>query len=92
LLIWRPCGVGDLLPARVHAQDQSGDGFLVIPQNAFDIGLFLAVILLGMLSQVYRYRCISTAMEQQVKWLLLGVFAAACVTASTRSASTCPAC
>jgi hypothetical protein len=72
--------VGDLLPARVHAQDQSGEGFLVIPQNAFDIGLFLAVILLGMLSQVYRYRCISTAMEQQVKWLLLGVFAAACVT------------
>ncbi len=81
LLIWRPTmWVVYYLPD-FYDQWRSGGGFLVIPQNSLDISLFLAVILLGMVAQVYRYRRVSSAVErQQVKWLLMGVFAAAGVT------------
>jgi predicted Ser/Thr protein kinase len=44
------------------------------PVNALDIGSLIALMLLGMGCQVYRYRKLTTPLQrQQVKWTLIGL-------------------
>ena len=60
-----------------QAIDRPGERYPFLPQDPRDVGLFLGLLVVGMVVQVYRYRKLASATErQQVKWLL-GGFAAA---------------
>ncbi len=57
--------------------DRPGERYPFLPQDPRDIGLFMGLMVVGVVLQVYRYRMLSSSTErQQVKWLLSG-FAAA---------------
>lgn len=73
LFVWRPIMWGfDYLP-NFFSLKRSGENFFYIPQDDRDLMLFLALLLVGIIAQVYRYRYHSTpAQRQQTKWLLLG--------------------
>lgn len=78
LLVWRPAMWGLVyLPHFVALQAQgqtSGEDFYYIPQDTRDLALFLALLVVGVIAQVYRYRRRSTPVQrQQTKWLVLGV-------------------
>jgi hypothetical protein len=78
LLVWRPAIWGLVyLPHFLALQAQgrtSGEDFYVVPQDTRDLALFLALLVVGVVAQVYRYRRHSTAIQrQQTKWLVLGV-------------------
>jgi hypothetical protein len=84
LLVWRPAIWGlDYLPHFLTRQAQgltSGEDFYVIPQDIRDLVLFLALLVVGIVAQVYRYRWHSTPIQQQqTKWLVLGVGVTAAV-------------
>jgi hypothetical protein len=73
LFVWRPVMWGvDYLP-NFFSLKRSGENFFYIPQDSRDLTLFLALLFVGILAQVYRYQHYSTpAQRQQTKWLLLG--------------------
>ncbi len=73
LFVWRPVIWGcDYLP-NFFALRRSGENFFYIPQDAKDLSLFLVLLLVGIITQIYRYRYHSTPVQrQQTKWLLLG--------------------
>jgi len=73
LFVWRPVMWGvDYLP-NFFSLKRSGENFFYIPQDSRDLMLFLALLFVGIIAQVYRYRHYSTpAQRQQTKWLLLG--------------------
>ena len=73
LLVWRPVIWGfDYLP-NFFAMKRSGENFFYIPQDVRDNALFLVLLLVGIITQIYRYRYYSTPVQrQQTKWLLLG--------------------
>jgi len=73
LFVWRPVMWGvDYLP-NFFSLKRSGENFFYIPQDSRDLVLFLALLFVGIIAQVYRYRHYSTpAQRQQTKWLLLG--------------------
>jgi len=50
------------------------ENYSYTPQAEWDIVLFMLILTLGVASQVYRYRRISTPLQrQQTKWVLFGV-------------------
>ncbi len=73
LLVWRPVIWGfDYLP-NFFSLKRSGENFFYIPQDNRDLMLVLALLIVGIIAQGYRYRYHSTpAQRQQTKWLLLG--------------------
>jgi hypothetical protein len=73
LFVWRPIIWGfDYLP-NFFALKRSGENFFYIPQDDRDLALFLVLLLIGIITQVYRYRYHSTPVQrQQTKWLVLG--------------------
>jgi hypothetical protein len=73
LFAWRPVIWGfDYLP-NFFSLKRSGENFFYIPQDDRDLALFLALLIVGIIAQVYRYRYHSTPVQrQQTKWLLLG--------------------
>jgi hypothetical protein len=73
LFVWRPVVWGfDYLP-NFFSLKRSGENFFYIPQDDRDLMLVLALLIVGIIAQVYRYRYHSTPMQrQQTKWLLLG--------------------
>ncbi len=78
LLVWRPAIWGLIyLPHFLTLQAQgkaSGEDFYYIPQDIRDLVLFLSILVVGIVAQVYRYRRHSTPIQrQQTKWLVLGV-------------------
>jgi hypothetical protein len=74
LCVWRPLIWGyDYLP-HFFSLKRSGENFFYIPQNTLDLVLFLIVIGIGFIAQVFRYRSRSTPLQrQQTKVLLLGM-------------------
>ncbi len=51
----------------------TAENYSYTPQAAWDIGLFVLLLALGVAAQVYRYRNISKpAQRQQTKWVLFG--------------------
>ncbi len=73
LFVWRPVIWGfDYLP-NFFSLRRSGENFFYIPQDDRDLALVLALLIVGIITQVYRYRYHSTPVQrQQTKWLLLG--------------------
>jgi len=62
---------------------RSGENFYYFPQDTWDLTLLLALLAIGIIAQVYRYRNYSTLMQQQqMKWLVLGVIDAVTVVGS----------
>jgi len=74
LPIWR-VGIWylDYVPT-YKAEFRTAETYSHTAQQAWDIGLFLLLLIGGIIAQVYRYRNISTpAQRQQTKWILLGM-------------------
>jgi hypothetical protein len=62
---------------------RSGENFYYFPHDTWDLTLLLALLAIGIIAQVYRYRHYSTLVQrQQTKWLLLGVIDAVTVVGS----------
>jgi Protein kinase domain len=76
LIVWRLImWIGIYLPHLAVINPDSAERYGYVPQDSIDIGLFLLILVLGIVSQVYRYRRVSTlAQRQQAKWLLFGTF------------------
>jgi tRNA A-37 threonylcarbamoyl transferase component Bud32 len=56
------------------AEFRTAETYSHTAQQAWDIGLFILLLIGGIIAQVYRYRKISTpAQRQQTKWILLGM-------------------
>jgi hypothetical protein len=74
LFVWRPLiWAHDYLPNFISLK-RSGENFFYIPQNTLDLELFLIVIGIGFIAQIYRYWRRSTPIQrQQTKLLLLGM-------------------
>src|SRR5262245_50654874 len=87
LLVWRPAIWGlvylpHFLTRQAHGQT-SGEDFYYIPQDAKDLTLFIVLLVVGIVAQVYRYRGHSTPIQrQQTKWLVLGIGATVAVVAT----------
>jgi serine/threonine-protein kinase len=75
LAIWRPFMWGVLYLPNLFANVPIGaETYGRVPQDDLDIGLMIVLLVLGIASQVYRYRKLSTPVQrQQVKWLLVGM-------------------
>ncbi len=74
LLVWRPAIWGLVYLPNFLSLKRSGEDFYYIPQNNEDLALLLALLTLGIVAQVYRYRYRSTLVQkQQTKWLVLGI-------------------
>jgi tRNA A-37 threonylcarbamoyl transferase component Bud32 len=74
LPIWR-IGIWflDYVPT-YKAEFRTAETYSHTAQQAWDIGLFLLLLIGGIVAQVHRYRNISTpAQRQQTKWILLGM-------------------
>jgi hypothetical protein len=53
-----------------------------LPQGAIEVGVLVLLLLIGISTQVYRYRRLATPIQrQQVKWLVIGAAAAVLVVA-----------
>jgi hypothetical protein len=74
LAIWRPIMWGVFyLPNLFMNVRTTAETYGRVPQNEIDITLMIGLFILGIVSQVYRYRRLSTPVQrQQVKWLLVG--------------------
>jgi serine/threonine-protein kinase len=58
---------------------RTAENYGYTPQAAWDIGLFLVLLALGVVAQIYRYRKISTPTQrQQTKWVLFGAALTLC--------------
>jgi len=56
------------------AEFRTAENYSHTAQLAWDIGLFLLILVGGVIAQVYRYRNLSTpAQKQQTKWVLFGM-------------------
>ncbi|HLU11284.1 MAG TPA: serine/threonine-protein kinase, partial [Oceanobacillus sp.] len=75
LAIWRPFMWGVLyLPNLFANVSITAETYGRVPQDDLDIGLMILLLVVGIGSQVYRYRKLSTPVQrQQVKWLLVGM-------------------
>jgi len=74
LPIWR-IGIWyfDYVPT-YKAEFRTAESYSHTAQQAWDIGLFVLLLLAGVISQVYRYRTLSTPIQrQQTKWVVLGM-------------------
>lgn len=74
LPIWR-IGIWylDYVPT-YKAEFRTAENYSHTAQQAWDIGLFMLLLLAGVVSQVYRYRNLSTPVQrQQTKWVVLGM-------------------
>jgi tRNA A-37 threonylcarbamoyl transferase component Bud32 len=74
LPIWR-IGIWylDYVPT-YKAELRTVENYSHTAQQAWDIGLFMLLLLAGVISQVYRYRNLSTPVQrQQTKWVVLGM-------------------
>jgi hypothetical protein len=81
MFIWRPLIWGLVYVPNYRAQFRSIENYGTLRQDTFDTLLMVALLLIGVIAQVVRYRKISGAVErQQSKWLLLGVIGALAVT------------
>jgi hypothetical protein len=77
--IWGLVYLPHFLALQAHGQ-ASGEDFYVIPQSTWDLALFLVLLVVGIVAQVYRYRRHSTPIQrQQTKWLVLGASGAVAV-------------
>ncbi len=73
LFVWRPVIWGFNYLPNFFSLRRSGENFFYIPQDDRDLALVLALLIVGIITQVYRYRYHSTPVQrQQTKWLLLG--------------------
>lgn len=74
LLIWRPLIWGLVYLPDFYQTTRTGDNYGTLRQLAEDIALILVLFVGGIVSQVYRYRRISTLEQrQQTKWLVFGM-------------------
>ncbi len=74
LPIWR-IGIWylDYVPT-YKAEFRTAETYSHTAQQAWDIGLFISLLVLGIAAQGYRYRNLSTPVQrQQTKWILLGM-------------------
>ena len=80
LFVWRPAIWGLVYLPDYLSMARDGDQYGYLPQDSLDIGLFALLLVIGIITQVYRFRRVSNAVQrQQTKWLLLGVVAAVAV-------------
>lgn len=84
VVIWRPLMWGLVyLPNYFSASLASAEMYGRIEQDPTDIGVFAGLMLIGIVSQVYRYRRLSTPTQRlQVKWLLVGMVTTLSIVAS----------
>lgn len=74
LFVWRPAMWIVVYLPHFFSLRRSGENFYYIPQDNRDLVLFLGLLAIGIIAQVYRYRHHSTAIQrQQTKWLVLGI-------------------
>lgn len=74
LVVWRPAIWGLVYLPDFYLTTRTGDNYGTLRQDALDIGLLLALLIGGIISQIYRYRRVSTLEQrQQTKWLLFGM-------------------
>ncbi len=80
LLLWRPLtwgilGVGYL--PNYYASGRTGENYGALRQDLLQILIMLVFFAIGIASQIYRYRRISSQTQrQQTKWLLFGILIA----------------
>ena len=81
LVVWRPAiWILDYIPGYLASQ-RTGERYAYVPQDPRDIGLVLALFAVGFVTQVYRYRRVSTPVQrQQTKWLLFGMLGTVAIT------------
>lgn len=74
LFLWRPGIWGLVYLPDFYQTIRTGDNYGTLRQDAVDIGLLLALFVVGIISQIYRYRRVSNVEQrQQTKWLLFGM-------------------
>ena len=81
LVVWRPAiWILSYLPGYL-ASERTGERYAYVSQDPRDIGLILALFAVGFVTQVHRYRHVSSPMQrQQTKWLLFGMLGTVAIT------------
>jgi len=81
LVVWRPAiWTLSYIPGYL-ASERTGERYAYVSQDPRDIGLMLALFAVGFVTQVYRYRHVSSPMQrQQTKWLLFGMLGTVAIT------------
>ena len=81
LVVWRPAiWILSYIPGYLASQ-RTGERYAYVPQDPRDIGLVLALFAVGFVTQVYRYRHVSSPIQrQQTKWLLFGMLGTVAIT------------
>ncbi len=76
LLLWRPLAwVGYV--TNYYASGRTGENYGALRQDLLQILIILVLFAIGIASQIYRYRRISSQTQrQQTKWLLFGILIA----------------
>lgn len=83
LFVWRPLIWGSVYLPNYRAAIRTGENYGTLRQDPLDTALMVGLFLIGIFSQVYRYRNISNQTQrQQTKWLVLGVVGAITVAAA----------
>ncbi len=73
MLVWRPATWALVYLPAYRSQPHNAETYGVATQNSTDILLLVALLALGLIAQVYRYRRVSTPVQrEQAKWLLMG--------------------
>jgi hypothetical protein len=74
LFVWRPAIWGLVYLPNFFSLKRTGENFFYVPQDNRDIALFLSLLAVGIIAQVYRYLRHSTPVQrQQTKWLIFGI-------------------
>jgi len=74
LFVWRPAIWGLLYLPNFFSLKRTGENFFYVPQDNWDNALFLSLLAVGIIAQVYRYLRHSTPVQrQQTKWLIFGI-------------------
>lgn len=83
LFLWRPAVWGMVYLPNFYASVRSGENYGTLRQDPLDTAVMIVLFLIGIGSQVYRYRrAESQVQRQQTKWLVLGIIGAIAVAAS----------
>lgn len=83
LFVWRPLIWALVYLPNYRAALRTGENYGTLRQDPIDTGLMVGLFLIGIVSQVYRYRRISDRTQrEQTKWLVLGVIGSIVVVAA----------
>ncbi len=83
MFVWRPAIWALVYLPNYLATERTGENYGTLRQDPLDTALMVGLFVVGIVSQVYRYRRLANrTQQQQMKWLLMGVVGAILVTSA----------